>query len=171
MRYFHLSALFLLTLILATPAWAAPAANSRGADPTQVFVQIPERMDAVQMREQVVHTAFSQLGLSYQMGGVTPRQGFDCSGFTNWVYSMVGVNLPRTSREQFTRGIAINKADLQPGDLVFFRNGRSIGHVGVYVNNNCFIHSPNKNSEIKISNLSSPGWAKTYAGARRIISP
>jgi cell wall-associated NlpC family hydrolase len=126
-------------------------------------------MTSQQMREQVVQTAFSQLGLGYRFGGVSPQRGFDCSGYTRWVFSMLDIKLPRTSREQFSYGQSVDKADLRPGDLVFFRTRRAIGHVGVYVANNHFIHSPNRNGEIMISSLSGGGWGKSYAGARRII--
>ncbi len=149
------------------PTVGQPAA--RNAAPAQVAVKVPPHMNDRQLREQIVHTAFSQLGLSYQRGGTTPRHGFDCSGFTNWVYAMVDVSLPRTSREQFAIGSAVDKAELAPGDLVFFRYGRNIGHVGLYVDNGYFIHSPNKNSEIMISSLSAAGWVRSYAGARRVV--
>jgi cell wall-associated NlpC family hydrolase len=143
---------------------AAAAANAR-----TVAAKIPSHMTSQQMREQVVQTAFSQLGLGYRFGGVSPQRGFDCSGYTRWVFSMLDIKLPRTSREQFNYGQAVDKANLRPGDLVFFRNRRAIGHVGVYVTNNHFIHSPNRNSEITISDLNGAGWGKSYAGARRII--
>ena len=157
---------FILIVIVAAHAQARDAGQ---ASPEPVFVKIPEQMTGQQMRDQVVQTAFSQLGLSYKMGGTSPGSGFDCSGYTRWVFEMTGVKLPRTSREQFTRGMAVDRSNLQPGDMVFFRNGRSIGHVGIYVEGGYFIHSPNKNSEVTISSLTSPGWSKNYAGARRII--
>ena len=154
-----------LLLGMGSNVWA------RAANPgsTPVFVKIPEHMDNQMMRDQIIQTAFSQLGLAYKMGGVTPVSGFDCSGYTAWVYSMTGIKLPRTSREQFTRGIVVDKAELLPGDMVFFRNGRNIGHVGIYVENGYFIHSPNRNSEVTISSINSSGWSSNYAGARRII--
>lgn len=170
MNFLRTTIIILAILVMAAPALARSANRSGGAqNPTPVFVLIPENMTSQQFREQVVHTAYSQLGLSYLLGGTTPQEGFDCSGFMRWVFSMVDVKLPRTSRDQFAMGTAVDKANLIPGDLVFFRNGRHIGHVGLYVGSDYFIHSPNKRSEIMISKLGSAGWANKYAGARRIV--
>ncbi|MDR1397595.1 MAG: C40 family peptidase [Desulfarculales bacterium] len=155
-------------MALALFSGSAEAAP-RPDGPSPLFVSIPERMTAQMMREQIIHTAYSQLGQTYKRGGSSPGSGFDCSGFTSWVFAMTGVKIPRTSREQFGKGINISQEDLRPGDMVFFRSGRNISHVGIYVEKGYFIHSPNKNSEITISNLKSSGWLRTYAGARRLI--
>jgi cell wall-associated NlpC family hydrolase len=165
------SKLFLVILIMISfftgTAEAAPAAGASGLSPA--FVNIPERMTAPMLREQIIHTAYSQLGQAYKRGGAAPGSGFDCSGFTSWVFAMTGIKIPRTSREQFGKGVSVDKEDLRPGDMVFFRSGRNISHVGIYVEKGYFIHSPNRNSEITISSLRSSGWLRAYAGARRLI--
>lgn len=91
------------------------------------------------------------LGTPYIWGGTTPR-GFDCSGFTKYVYAHFGINLNRVSRDQAQQGTNVTKENLRPGDLVFF--GNPIHHEGIYVGNNSFIHSPRTGDVIKISSLS-----------------
>jgi cell wall-associated NlpC family hydrolase len=160
--------LILFAAIALAAAGEAAAARSEAA-PVQLQVKMPAHMTFQMLRDQVVQTAYSQLGLAYKRGGVSPGSGFDCSGFTRWVFDMIGIKLPRTSREQFSKGLSVSKQDLRPGDMVFFRYGRNVGHVGIYVAEGYFIHSPNRNSEITISNMDSSGWMRNYAGARRLI--
>ena len=119
--------------------------------------------------QRLTSLAFSQIGTLYRSGGVEPATGFDCSGFTTWVYSKLGVNLPRSSREQFLEGQVINKAQLKKGDLVFFGNKRRITHVGIYLEDNKFIHSSSSGDTVKISSLDDPTWERKYTGARRIF--
>jgi peptidoglycan DL-endopeptidase CwlO len=111
----------------------------------------------------VVGIAMQYLGIPYQWGGASPSTGFDCSGFTMYVYAQVGVSLPHNAAMQYSMGSPVGRAFLQPGDLVFF-NG--LGHVGIYIGGNQFIHSPHTGDVVKISALT--GWyADTYVGARR----
>jgi len=121
------------------------------------------------MRGEIVKRAESYLGLPYRWGGTTPENGFDCSGLTLAVYRLSGLSLPRTSREQFGMGLSIPRSDLLPGDLVFFRGGKNggINHVGVYIGRGRFIHSPGRDKVIRRENLSTPYFARRFAGARR----
>lgn len=114
--------------------------------------------------------AYKQLGKPYKWGGNGP-DSFDCSGFTSYVYKHgAGVILPRVSREQYTSGRAVDKNQLSEGDLVFFSSdGNMITHVGMYIGNNEFIHSPQQGDVVKISRIDSSYYIRTYAGARRII--
>ncbi|MBF0480364.1 MAG: C40 family peptidase [Desulfovibrionaceae bacterium] len=120
--------------------------------------------------DHLIRTAFTQLGKYYRSGGVDPGTGFDCSGFTSWVFAANGINLPRSSREQFLEGKVIDRNQLQSGDLVFFRKKKSISHVGIYLENGQFIHSSRKGDTVKISSLSEPIWEQQFAGARRIVN-
>jgi len=111
----------------------------------------------------VVGIAMRYLGTPYVWGGASPS-GFDCSGFTMYVYAQVGVSLPHNAAAQYGYGSPVSRSDLQPGDLVFFDG---LGHVGLYVGGGTFIHSPHTGDVVKISSLS--GWyASAYVGARRL---
>ncbi|MFB1082155.1 NlpC/P60 family protein [Jeotgalibacillus sp. JSM ZJ347] len=107
-------------------------------------------------------------GTPYVFGGTTPS-GFDCSGYTQYVFKQNGVNIPRDTGSQWNTGTSVAKSDLQPGDLVFFANTykRGISHVGIYVGNNSFINA--ENAGVKITSLSNPYWGPKYYGAKRVI--
>ena len=112
----------------------------------------------------VVGIAMQYLGIPYRYGGASPSTGFDCSGFVMYVYAQVGVSLPHNAAMQYGYGSPVSRANLQPGDLVFF-NG--LGHEGIYIGGNQFIHSPHTGDVVKISTLA--GWySDTYYGARRL---
>lgn len=119
----------------------------------------------------VVEYAKQYLGYKYVSGGATPAKGFDCSGFTSYVYKNFGISLNRTSSDQIKNGVAVDKNDLQLGDIVLFNNDANtrIGHVGIYVGNGNFIHASNPSDGVKITTLTSGYYAKRYVGARRVI--
>jgi peptidoglycan DL-endopeptidase CwlO len=111
----------------------------------------------------VVGIAMRYLGVPYVWGGSSPS-GFDCSGLVAYVYAQVGVSLPHYTGAQWNVGVPVSRSDLQPGDLVFFDG---LGHVGIYIGGNSFIHAPHTGDVVRISSIS--GWyADTYVGARRI---
>ena len=117
--------------------------------------------------------AMGLIGSPYRYGGTTPR-GFDCSGFTSYVFrESVGVQLPRTASEQYAAaGQPVAREALVAGDLVFFRqSGRRIDHVGIYVGEGRFIHAPSRGGRVRIDALSNPHWTRTYQGARRLLRP
>lgn len=113
-------------------------------------------------RSSVVAIAMSKLGAPYRWAAAGP-DAFDCSGFTMWCYAQIGVSLPHSSRAQINVGQRVSRADLEPGDLVFF--GRStIHHVGIYVGNGNYVHAPNTGDVVKVSSL---GARSDYVGACR----
>ncbi|MFD2446722.1 NlpC/P60 family protein [Bacillus sp. CGMCC 1.16607] len=121
---------------------------------------------AASQQEEIIATAKDLLGVKYQYGGTTPS-GFDCSGFLVYVFGKAGIDLPRRSADQYQIGQAVSKADLEPGDLVFF--GKSgITHAGMYVGDNKFI-SATSSRGIKIDSLSDSYWGPKYVGAKRVL--
>ena len=154
--------LALLVLVLA----AAVAARAGGA------LALPDRPlhaghATVVAREQasVVRFARHFLGTRYAYGGTSPASGFDCSGFTSFVYRHFGIDLPHYSGGQFELGRRVSRAGLRPGDLVFFDG---LGHVGIYVGAGRFIHAPHSGTRVSIETLS--GWyGARFDGARRLL--
>ena len=118
--------------------------------------------------EQIVNYAYNFLGTPYVWGG-TSTSGFDCSGFTQYVFKQMGYSMKRTAAQQLTCGYAVT--DLQMGDLVFFENtyttGADASHVGIYVGDNQFIHAAS--GGVKVTDLSDDYYAARYIGARRVI--
>ena len=112
----------------------------------------------------VVGVAMQFLGVPYRWGGADPS-GFDCSGFSMYVFAKVGVSLPHHAASQYGMGTPVSKSELQAGDLVFF-NG--LGHMGIYIGGGQFIHAPHTGDVVKISNLSDSWYAATWVGARRL---
>jgi len=116
----------------------------------------------------VLDYAATLLGVPYLWGGTTPK-GFDCSGFTQYVFRNAGITLPRVSQDQYNQGIAVEKSDLKAGDLVFFTTyGPGATHVGIYVGNNIMIHS--SSGGVRYENMENSYFKPRYLGARRIIA-
>lgn len=115
-------------------------------------------------------TAHKYIGVPYKLGGGTPKEGFDCSGLVQYVYARHGVKLPRSSAEQVKKGRKVRKANLQPGDLVFFATGKRgrVSHVGIYIGNDKFIHAPGRGKKTTKASLSSKYFKKTFHSARRV---
>jgi len=115
----------------------------------------------------VLRTAKSFLGLKYRYGG-EGKDGIDCSAFVQKVYREHGKTLPRTSREQYRCGRAVNRNELKPGDLVFFSDGnKTIGHVGIYLGHNKFIHASSGAHKVTITDLDKAYYKKHFMGGRR----
>jgi hypothetical protein len=115
----------------------------------------------------VLKTAKSFLGIKYLYGG-EGKDGLDCSAFVQKVYKEHGKKLPRTSNEQYRCGRAVTKQDLKPGDLVFFSDGnKTIGHVGIYLGNNKFIHASSGAHKVTITDLDKAYYKKHFMGGRR----
>lgn len=126
--------------------------------------------EAEALRAKAVTVSKSLLGIRYKMNG-TSKKGFDCSGFVWYVYNKLGYSITRNATAQMSDGIVIQKSDLQPGDLVFFKNtynsGRIASHVGIYIGDGKFIHAATRG--IAIDNLYSEYYVSKFLCARRVI--
>jgi cell wall-associated NlpC family hydrolase len=121
---------------------------------------------------ELVVTAMGFLGVPYRRGGSSvDGGGFDCSGFVKAIYEQtVGLALPRRANEQAAATQKIDKQELQPGDLVFFNTlRRTFSHVGIYVGDNKFIHSPKPGAQVRVEDMSVRYWASRFDGARRVV--
>ena len=105
------------------------------------------------------------LGIPYKWGGASPSEGFDCSGLVMYVYAQVGVSLPHYTVSQFQLGTPVSRDQLEPGDLVFFDN---LGHNGIYIGGDQFIHAPHTGDVVKISSMSDAWYASKFDGGRRL---
>lgn len=125
----------------------------------------------ITLRNDLVKTAESFIGLPYRWGGSSPKHGFDCSGLTMAVYHLNGLKLPRSSREQYRSGIPIKKNQLREGDLVFFSTSKSrrISHVGIYKGGKKFVHAPGIGKRIRVDSLKSRYFNARYMGARTYL--
>jgi hypothetical protein len=123
------------------------------------------------LREEIVNTAERFLGIPYQWGGTSPKTGFDCSGLTAAVYELNGLKLPRSSKQQWSAGTPVDRHELSRGDLVFFATagGKKVSHVGIYVDDGRFIHSPRKGKTIRFGSLSNGYFKSRYLGARTYL--
>jgi cell wall-associated NlpC family hydrolase len=115
-----------------------------------------------------VRRALGYLGARYCYGGSGSR-GFDCSGFTSYIYRPHGISLPHNSAAQYRVGKPVSRSELRPGDLVFFRTrGNRISHVGIYIGNGKFVHASSARGRVRIDTLTSGYYHQRYVGARRI---
>ncbi|MDX6592918.1 MAG: peptidoglycan DL-endopeptidase CwlO [Gaiellales bacterium] len=147
-------------LIEQAQARADAAANAAAGGGGGVNIPIPPSST---LGGQAAAIAMQYLGTPYVWGGSTPS-GFDCSGFTMYVWGQLGVGLPHNAAAQYGVGVSVPRDALEPGDLVFFDG---LGHVGIYVGNNAFVHSPHSGDVVKVSTIS--GWyADTWVGAKRV---
>jgi NlpC/P60 family len=132
----------------------------------QLGTQITERTS------DLVSTAIGFLGIPYLRGGNSAETGFDCSGFVRAIYKdTIGLILPRSADQQANATQKIDRSELKPGDLVFFNTlKRSFSHVGIYMGEGKFIHSPRSGSSVRIEDMRIPYWNVRFDGARRVAS-
>lgn len=154
---------------LLAPVVVSPAV-AEAAKP--VASQVDRDVDTVtDLRKALVALAMNLRNVRYVRGGHSPSTGFDCSGFVRYVFAhAIGVQLPSNSASQFLAGLKVNRADMKPGDLVFFHTGgrrHGISHVGIYISNGQFIHAPTYGKRVQISSLDEAYWARRFVGAKR----
>jgi cell wall-associated NlpC family hydrolase len=116
-------------------------------------------------------TALSLRGAPYRNGGTDP-QGFDCSGFTQYVFSQYGLPLPREVREQYRVGKPVKAGDLAPGDILFFATTEpGPSHVAIAIGGDQFVHAPSSTGVVRVEHLGSSYWSPRFLGARRVTRP
>jgi peptidoglycan DL-endopeptidase CwlO len=147
-------------------ALAMLGAFSGTANAAAVGVGTPQRSHPhrVTVGDRVAELSLQYRGRPYVWGGTGPG-GFDCSGFTRYVYSRVGIDLPHSSYAQWNSGRHIPRAALRPGDIVFFA---SLSHVGLYLGHDLFIHAPHTGLDVSVASLDHGWYASTYSGAVRV---
>jgi len=155
--------------LLAEPSsvTATPTANDMASLPkASLLRQMHDRASGLTI------AARDLIGVRYRRGGTSTESGFDCSGFTRHVFeTSLGLVLPRRADEQATAAglVAVKREDLRPGDLVFFNTlKRTFSHVGIYIGDNRFIHSPRPGKNVRTEDMSFAYWAKRFTGARRV---
>ena len=149
-----------------SPVTATPTANDVASLPqASLLRQMHDRASGLTV------AARDLIGVRYRRGGTSTESGFDCSGFTRHVFeTSLGLVLPRRADEQATAAglVAVKREDLRPGDLVFFNTlKRTFSHVGIYIGDNRFIHSPRPGKNVRTEDMSFAYWAKRFTGARR----
>jgi cell wall-associated NlpC family hydrolase len=180
-----------LCLIVALAAATAHAAPSGSDDDLGRFVaekRLVDRLEEVRATmgdrvavgashvatraSELVVNAIGFLGVPYRRGGNSVETGFDCSGFVRAMYEQtIGLVLPRRAHEQAAATQQIDKRDLQPGDLVFFNTMRhAFSHVGIYVGDNKFIHSPKPGAQVRVEDMGISYWSTRFDGARRVVT-
>lgn len=147
----------------ATMPVAKPSRLTRGSKPSTPV--------EISGRPALLDHAYAMRGTRYVWGG-TSRSGVDCSGFTTNVFRSQGISLPRTSRDQSRIGVAVEKSELRPGDLVFFRTNRKsyINHVGIYSGDGKFIHSSSGQGGVRVDRIDSGYYSRQFVSARRVSS-
>ncbi len=151
----------------ALPSINIPAENTKDTDKIKEIINASEPQRS-KLKEFLIFIAQQTIGIPYRFGSNT-FLATDCSGYVQNVFSMLGINLPRSAREQFHIGEAVDKKDLSIGDLVFFRTYASFpSHVGVYLGNDLFIHASTLGRKVTIDSLAMPYFVKRFIGAKRL---
>lgn len=165
----------LIALLFAASAQANPSGASDDMDQFLINEGLLARIDQVRQSvglkaSELVFTAMGFLGVPYRRGGNTAETGFDCSGFVRAMYQQtVGLILPRKAEQQAAATKVIKRADLQPGDLVFFNTlRRAFSHVGIYIGEGKFIHSPKPGAHVRVEDMGVAYWSHRFDGARRV---
>jgi cell wall-associated NlpC family hydrolase len=168
------AALALAAWLLAAAAHATPDVATSDAFARFLSDKGLLTTPAAQVRDkasELVVTAMNFLGVPYKRGGSSQEKGFDCSGFTRHIFeTSFGLLLPRRVDEQASAAglVPVKKEELQPGDLVFFNTlKRTFSHVGIYIGEGRFIHSPRPGGEVRVENMGVAYWTKRFTGARR----
>lgn len=118
----------------------------------------------------LLQAAETRIGAPYRYGGAGP-DAFDCSGLVAYAHHQVGIAVPRTAAQQFARATPVERRQLRPGDLVFFRlSGREVGHVGIYVGDDRFVHAPQSGGQVRLASLEDEWYRRRFVAAGRFYA-
>jgi cell wall-associated NlpC family hydrolase len=173
-KWLSLALIVTCTSLQAAPPPTAEDDMSRFIAEKGFLTQIDEvRTRVADRTSDLVVTAMGFLGVPYRRGGTDAEKGFDCSGFVRSMYERtVGLVLPRVAKDQAAATQPIDKQNLQPGDLVFFNTmKRAFSHVGIYIGEGKFIHSPKPGAQVRVEDMGQKYWQRRFDGARRVLSP
>lgn len=145
-----------------------PPSPVAAAPPDELPAPVPPASGAAATA--LVATALELLGVPYQDGGTT-SDGFDCSGFTQYVFAQHGLFLPREVRDQFTAGRPVGRGAVEAGDLLFFETAaRGPSHVGIALGGDTFVHAPSSTGVVRVERYTAAYWARRFVGARRVTA-
>jgi cell wall-associated NlpC family hydrolase len=154
-----------LTAFLA--AGCATAVRQLPGGPHPAVVSAPAEVEPT-AGEKIVSIAAEMIGTPYRYGGETPKAGFDCSGLVFYSFERMGLKVPRTAADQRKAAERVDRSDLEPGDLVFFRSSKGrVDHVGIYAGEGRFIHAPNSGSVVSYAYLDDPYYRSHFVSAGR----
>jgi cell wall-associated NlpC family hydrolase len=158
-----------LWAIALTPIAAGCASTGSVPRPFPTPAHEAPRVASAADADDLVGTAMELRGVPYRPGGAD-RRGFDCSGFTQYVFAQHGIALPREVREQFATGAAVAPDEVQPGDLLFFSIAApGATHVAIAVGGGRFVHAPSSTGVVRIERLGSTYWSRRFLGVRRVL--
>ncbi len=162
--------ILLIAVLLPLPALLPAYADETGQPPGFVPSVAQAADDVLGQAQEFALRALSFIGVRYKWGGTSPDTGFDCSGLIRYVYAQItGQWLPYNAQELSRTGENIERAELQPGDLVFFNTLRKpFSHVGIYLGESRFVHAPSRGGSVEIVDMSQRYWKTRYNGARRL---
>ena len=138
--------------------------------PFQREMPTPPTTPLVDTGRALLNAAESRIGAPYRYGGSGP-DAFDCSGLVAYAHHQVGIDVPRTAAQQYAAARPVDRRELRPGDLVFFRlNGRGVGHVGIYAGDERFVHAPQSGGHVRIASLADEWYRERFVGAGRLYA-
>jgi murein DD-endopeptidase len=160
---FHLAALLMLALL----SGCSGALQWEEADNSAVSRIPVASTGPAKARHAAANTAVAMIGTPYRYGGSSPR-GFDCSGLVQYSYSLAGLKVPRTSRDQYSAATPISLTDAEPGDLLFFRYDQKISHVAIYLGDERFVHAPSSGKQVSVASLKDPHYQQHFVRVGRL---
>lgn len=162
-----LSVMLLLSVTAALTACGSAPTRTEASGSARVYSPpVQERASRTTLGERAASIALQQVGVPYRYGGTSPS-GFDCSGLVHYSYSRAGGSVPRTTGQLWDSTTGVARADLRPGDLIFFSIDGKMQHVGMYVGGNEFVHAPSSGKQVSVASLSTAYYNRGFLRAGR----